>query len=67
MAKHKQDELDDETLALLAWCEQVEHLLVAAGASVAEAQDYIEEQAEWFTDMFYDGLSPEEAAKQALA
>jgi hypothetical protein len=33
---------------------------------LAQAQDHIEEQVEWFTDMFYDGLSPEEAAKAAL-
>ncbi|UDM17831.1 hypothetical protein [Vogesella sp. XCS3] len=65
--KNDIDELDDETLALLAWCTEVEAHLVAAGASEAEAQDHIEEQAEWYTDMFYDGLSPAEAAKQALA
>ena len=61
------DELDDETLALLAWCMEVETHLVAAGATPEEAQDHIEEQAEWYTDTFYDGLSPAEAAKQALA
>ena len=37
-----------------------------AGATVRQAQDHIEEQAEWFTDQFYDGLTPEEAAKEAL-
>jgi len=47
--KNEIDELDDETLALLAWCTEVEAHL------------------EWYTDMFYDGLSPAEAAKQALA
>ena len=67
MAKRKEDELDDETLALLAWCMEVETHLVAAGATPEQAQDHIEEQAEWYTDMFYDGLSPAEAAKQALA
>lgn len=67
MSRRKDEELDEETLALLAWCEAVEALLIEAGASQRETQEYIEEQAEWFTDMFYDGLSPEEAAKQALA
>jgi hypothetical protein len=68
MAKKNNDEhLDEETLALLAWCAEVETCLVAAGASVAEAQQHIEEQAEWFTDLFFDGLTPEEAAKAALA
>jgi len=67
MAKKKDHDLDDETLALLAWCEEVEGFLVAGGATLEEAQDHIEEQAEWYTDMFYDGLSPAEAAKQALA
>jgi hypothetical protein len=66
MAK-KNDELDPETLALIQWCIEVEGLLVKGGASQKEAQDHIEEQVEWFTDLFYDGLSPEEAAKQALA
>jgi hypothetical protein len=45
----------------------VEKFLVAGGASEAEAQDHIEEQVEWFTDQFYDGRTPEEAAKDALA
>jgi hypothetical protein len=45
----------------------VEKHLVAGGATVAQAQEHIEEQVEWFTDLFYDGLSPEEAAKEALA
>lgn len=63
----KKEELDPETLALINWCIEVEGFLVAAGATVAEAQDHIEEQIEWFTDQFYDGLTPEEAAKEALA
>ncbi|VEB43526.1 Uncharacterised protein [Chromobacterium violaceum] len=41
--------------------------LVAAGATVAEAQEHIEDQAEWYTDQFFEGLTPEEAAKAALA
>jgi hypothetical protein len=53
-------------LALIQWCTEVEVFLVAAGASLREAQDYIEEQAEWFTDQFYEGLTPEEAAKASL-
>lgn len=67
MAKKQNNDLDDETLALLAWCEEVEGFLVAGGATLAQAQEHIEEQAEWFTDQFYDGLTPEEAAKAALA
>ena len=39
----------------------------AGGATMKQAQDHIEEQVEWFTDQFYDGLTPEEAAKEALA
>jgi hypothetical protein len=62
----KKPELDPETLELIQWCTEVEGFLVAAGATVAQAQDHIEEQAEWFTDQFYDGLTPEEAAKAAL-
>ena len=63
----KKKELDEETMALIKWCIEVEHFLVAGGATVKQAQDHIEEQVEWFTDQFYDGLSPEEAAKEALA
>lgn len=62
----KKDELDPETQALLDWCSEVAALFVAAGATEREAQQHIEEEAEWFTDMFYEGLSPEEAAKAAL-
>jgi len=57
---------DPEEQALIEWCIEVEGHLVAAGASQQEAQDYIEEQAEWFTDMFYEGLTPQEAAQEAL-
>nr|WP_199066981.1 hypothetical protein [Chromobacterium sp. ASV5] len=67
MAKKQNEKLDEETLALLAWCAEVEAHLVAAGATEAEAQEHIEEQAEWYTDQFFDGLTPEEAAKAALA
>jgi hypothetical protein len=66
MAK-KKDELDPETMAVIEWCTEVEGFLVAAGATVAQAQDYIEDEIEWFTDLFYEGLSPEEAARQALS
>jgi hypothetical protein len=61
------EELDEETLALINWCIEVEGYLVAGGATQAQAQEHIEEQVEWFTDQFYDGLTPEEAAKEALA
>jgi hypothetical protein len=63
----KNEELDPETLELINWCIEVEGFLVKGGATVAQAQDHIEEQVEWFTDQFYDGLTPEEAAKEALA
>lgn len=63
----KKEELDDETMALINWCIEVEHHLVAAGATRKEAQDHIEEQIEWFTDLYYDDLTPEQAAKEALA
>lgn len=66
MSKRKEDELAPDTIALLQWCAEVEALFVAAGAKPEEAQQQIEENAEWFTDMFFDGLSPEEAAKAAL-
>ncbi|MBP4048453.1 hypothetical protein J9978_02930 [Chromobacterium violaceum] len=67
MARKQQEQLDEETLVLLAWCAEVETHLVAAGATVAEAQEHIEDQAEWYTDQFFEGLTPEEAAKAALA
>jgi hypothetical protein len=51
---------------LIEWCTEVEGFLVAAGATLREAQGYIEEQAEWFTDQFYEGLTPQEAAKASL-
>jgi hypothetical protein len=63
----KKEKLDDETMALIQWCIEVEHYLVAGGATQAQAQEHIEEQVEWFTDLFYEGLSPEQAAKEALA
>lgn len=62
----KKEELDAETLELIQWCTEVEGFLVAAGASLKEAQDYIDEQAEWFTDQFYEGLTPEQAAKASM-
>ncbi len=66
MAKRK-EELDPEEEALIKWCIEVEGYLVAGGATLAQAQEHIEEQVEWFTDQFYDGLTPEQAAKEALA
>lgn len=63
----KKEQLDPETEALIKWCIEVEGFLVAGGATVAQAQEHIEEEVEWFTDLYYDGLSPEEAAKQALS
>lgn len=57
---------DPDEMALIEWCIEVEGFLVAAGATLRQAQDHIEEQAEWFTDQFYNGLTPEEAAKEAL-
>jgi hypothetical protein len=54
-------------MALINWCIEVEKHLVAGGATQEQAQEHIEEQVEWFTDLFYDGLTPEEAAKEALA
>jgi hypothetical protein len=62
----KKNDIDPETQALIEWCIEVEELLVAAGVTRSEAQDHIEEQAEWFTDQFYEGLSPEDAARAAL-
>ena len=62
----KKNDIDPETQALIDWCIEVEELLVAAGATRGQAQDHIEEQAEWFTDQFYEGFTPEEAARAAL-
>jgi len=62
----KKEKLDPETEALIQWCTEVEQFLVKGGVTLAQAQEHIEEEVEWFTDLFYDGLSPEEAAKQAL-
>ena len=66
MAK-KKDELDPETMAVIEWCIEVEGFLVAGGATVAQAQEYIEDQIEFLTDQFYDGITPEDAAKEALS
>lgn len=63
----KKPELDPDEEALIQWCIEVEKYLVAGGATLAQAQEHIEEQVEWFTDQFYDGLTPEQAAKEALA
>jgi hypothetical protein len=63
----KNQQPDPDEIALIEWCTVVEELFVAAGVPRNEAQQYIEDEADWFTDMFYDGLGPEEAAKAALA
>jgi hypothetical protein len=63
----KKDELDEETMAVINWCIEVEGHLVKGGATMAQAQEYIEGEIEFLTDQFYDGLSPEEAAKVALS
>jgi len=63
----KKEELDEESLAFIQWCTEVEGFLVAGGATVREAQDHIEEQIDWFTDQYCAALTPEEAAKEALA
>ena len=63
----RKEKLDPEVEALIQWCIAVEGFLVAGGATVEQAQQHIEEEVEWFTDLFYEGLSPEEAAKEALA
>jgi pyridoxine 5'-phosphate synthase PdxJ len=63
----KKEELDPEVEALIKWCIEVEGFLVAGGATVAQAQEHIEEEVEWFTDLYYEGLTPEQAAKQALS
>ncbi len=62
----KDPQLDPETIALLQWCAEVEEQLVAAGATRQEAQAHLEEHAEWYTDLFYEQYSPEQAAKEAL-
>lgn len=66
MSRKKTPESDPDEVALIQWCTEVEALFVQAGASRDEAQQHIEEEAEWFTDMFYEGLTPAEAAKAAL-
>jgi hypothetical protein len=66
MAK-KNDELDPETMAVIEWCIEVEGFLVAGGATVAQAQEYIEDQIEFLTDQFYDQVTAEDAAKEALS
>jgi hypothetical protein len=62
----KQEEIDPDEEALIEWCMQVEELFVAAGVPRPQAQQYIEDEAEWLTDLFYESLTPEEAARQAL-
>ncbi|MCC2597112.1 hypothetical protein LKR43_12245 [Pusillimonas sp. MFBS29] len=62
----KREKLDPDEVALIQWCTEIEELFVAAGASREEAQQHIEDEAEWFTDMFYEGLSSVDAAKAAL-
>lgn len=62
----KKSTIDPDEVALIQWCIEVEGYLVAAGATVRQAQEHIEEQAEWFTDLFYEGMTPEQAAAEAL-
>lgn len=62
----KKEKLDPETEALIKWCIEVEEFLVSGGATVPQAQEFIEEQVEWLTDLFYEGLTPEQAAQAAL-
>ncbi|WP_442595917.1 hypothetical protein ACSBPU_04340 [Parapusillimonas sp. JC17] len=62
----KKSKPDPDEVALIEWCMEVEGFLVAGGATLRQAQEHIEEQAEWFTDQFYNGLTPEEAAAEAL-
>lgn len=62
----KKSNPDPDEVALIEWCMEVEGFLVAGGATLRQAQEHIEEQAEWFTDQFYNGLTPEEAAAEAL-
>lgn len=62
----KKEKLDPETEALIKWCIEVEGFLVAGGATLEQAQEFIEDQVEWMTDQFYEGLTPEEAAKAAF-
>ena len=62
----KREKLDPDEAALIQWCMAVEELFVEAGVSRGDAQLHIEEEADWFTDMYYEGFSAEEAAKAAL-
>ncbi len=66
MSTKNGQEPDPDEVALIQWCIEVEDLFVEAGATRDEAQQHIEDEAEWFTDMFYDGLTAAEAAKAAL-
>ncbi|TEA77717.1 hypothetical protein [Allopusillimonas ginsengisoli] len=66
MAKKNSQEPDPDEVALIQWCTEVEELFVQAGATRKEAQQHIEDEADWFTDMFYEGLTPAEVAKAAL-
>ena len=67
MAKKPQhEEIDAETQAIIDWCIQVEELAVGRGATQEQAQQFIEDEIEWLTDLFYDGLTPEEAVKEVM-
>ncbi|MEA9981736.1 hypothetical protein QN374_07775 [Herbaspirillum sp. RTI4] len=63
----KKNELDPEMAALIAWCTEVEGFLVAGGATLKQAQEHIEEEIDWFTDLFIDGMTPQQAANEALS
>ncbi len=62
----KKNQLDEETMALIHWCIEVEQFLCKAGATRDQAQEYIEEEIELLTDQYYEGMSAEEAAEFAL-
>jgi|GEM_PF-400669 len=66
MAK-KKNTMDAEIMAIIEWCVEVEGHFITAGATQEEAQEQIEENIEWFTEMFFDGLTPKQAAKEALS
>lgn len=63
----KKEKLDPEVEELIKWCIEVEGFLVVGGATVEQAQEFIEDQVEWLTDQFYEGLTAEDAAKAALS
>jgi hypothetical protein len=63
----KKEELDEETMALINWCIEVEKHLVAGGATQKQAQEHIEERGRVVHRHVLRWFTPEEAAKEALA